>query len=202
MNTFSKKTLRILGLASIALALTVGFSCNKDKTDPKPSDNSDPNGETVQHLMASADINFVDDGETFNFKCYELEDKTPEIFITTNNDAGLYLIFKSRDKYGNDIDKPDIAILIKTENDFHQGDVYTIPDSLAAYMNVTIPNGSLYTAQSSINLGSGEMKITSISANHIKGTFEFTGYTTNGPVKKVIISNGKFDCKLTIEEKW
>lgn len=169
-------------MASLALALTVGVSCNKDKTNPNDPDEN--GGKPTQPLIATADINYVTDGKTFDFICYR-EKSFGEII--NYGDTLLTLRFRSTNKYGDEVDGPDLMIYVQNENGFHQGDVYT-------FTNDHLTSSSVFGEDDYIaykTLGSAEVKITSISGNNIKGTFEFTAYTILS--KEVIVTNGKFD---------
>lgn len=206
MKTLSKKTLRIFSLASIALALTIGFSCKKDNTDPKPSDNSGPNGgKPVQPLIATADINFVDDQKTYDFKCYNNTNSTEVSSTYNGTNYQLLMFFESKDKYGKTIDgDPTILIHIQNINGFSEGQVYKIANNTDdKNINFLLANNAEnYSAQKVGNnpaTGSGELKITSKSGDHIKGTFKFTAKTLNQQSKEVIISNGDFDSKLFVQ---
>lgn len=123
MKRLSKKTVRLIGLASIALVLISVFSCKKDKTD---SNNPDLNGgQSVQPLIASADINNVTEGEMIDFKCYYQKNYGE---VINYGDTSLILRFPSTDKYGEEIDGSDIIIMILSENGFHQGDVFNLAE--------------------------------------------------------------------------
>ena len=164
MRKFSKKAFQIFGLASLAIALTVGFSCKKDKTGNNPDPNGGGGNSTLP-LIARADLNFVTDGEIINFKCY-MEENYGE--ISTYGDTLMYLRFRNIDKNGDDLDGPTFLISLENKNGFHQGDVYKAtddPNDKKMWLQLTKNHTEMisYGAGNKVgNPGLGELKITSM----------------------------------------
>ncbi len=179
MKLFSIKPFHIIGLTSFALILALGFACKKDniKNDSNLND-----GKTVQPLVATADINLIDEGKTIDFKCYE-EDGYGEVI--NHGDTALILRFRSTDKYGEEIDGPIVSIYINSIDGIHQGDVFNFS---TGSKEIIMAGTGDYVASSGED--TGEVKITSLSGKHIEGTFTFTARSIYD--QKAVVSNGKF----------
>lgn len=136
-------------------------------------------------MVVTADINFVDEGEVYDFKGYYSRGD-----IVISKDTTLVFGFEAMDKYGNEIEGPGIGIHVNDVNGIHEGAVYTIGRE-GMFVTTYVRLINAYSAQGS--MGSGELRITTLTENRIKGTFEFTAVRPEDNVKTVIISNGKFD---------
>jgi hypothetical protein len=205
MKTLSKNTFRFLSLASVSLLVAFTFSCKKDKVEPNPPGGSGGSGSgTSQPIVATADLNYVTDGITYDFKCYEQEDYGE---IINFGDTLLILRLGTTDKTGKSIDKATMIFQIRNINGFQQGEVYTVADntddrSIWLMSTHTIDPNDLPDSYSAANynngnpqLGFGELKITSLNGKHIKGTFNLTaeGPAYINPQKQLTIANGKFE---------
>lgn len=193
------KTLRLLNLVLIAMVLGLGLSCKKDNEDPVPSNNPNPNGGNGS-LIASAEINFQPEDETVQFKIYGKGG-----VASLMGDTNLVVSFGAQDQYGNDIDALSISFGVVDPSNIQVGKVYTLPYAEPDYMStahVKKPGNNPFSVYNAADITLGEVVITSLTNNHIKGTFNFTGYVADmvDPMdpnkKKATVSNGEFDCKL------
>lgn len=191
MVTASKNTFRFLGLASISLLLAIGLSCKKDNKNPDPTGGGGTGGAALEEVI-TADINFVEDGVSVNYKGYYSGAN-----IRLFNDT-LHIAFEAEDKYGNELqDGIILSIFIDDASGIQAGSTYILTDDGDQFafvkkgLDYDVGNFAYYSTASN----PGELKITSISQNQIKGTFSFLALEPFTQ-KQAIVSNGKFDCKL------
>ncbi len=203
MKLFSIKAFRIVSLTSFALILALGFACKKD--DPKPEPNPSNNGGGGNGSpIASADLNFVDLGKAFDFKCYDKNDGVDH--ITIKNDT-LHMIFGNNQT--SEGDTVVLQVMIAGVTDINVGDTYSVNGGYSEAIAFSVyANNAPELGYTASNVGSpysnsGELKITSKDGNHVKGTIYFTGYTFPNPMnpspqKEVVVSNGKIDCDFVL----
>lgn len=198
------KTLRLLGLVSIAMVLVIGLSCKKDEAEPTPTNNNPTGGSSS--ALAKADINFIDENETFDFQCNGIYGDIDNIKIV--NDT-LQMIFSSND-LTQDEDTVVLQLIVYNINGYNEGDTYSVTGNTNFVAFSVYSNNAVELGYTSSNVGgiyatSGELKITSKTGNHIKGTFNFKGYTSpnpfnpSAPQKEVIVTNGKINCDYIVQ---
>ena len=194
MNIISKKSSRVLGIASLVMVLAFGFSCKKDSKSSNPSNNSgstnNPNGGgSLQPLIASADISFPSDGKTFKLKCYKQFNYGE---IINYGDTSLHLYFASTSEIdGEPIDGSIAGFMISSENGFHAGDVFDV-SNLNEVISASAGHTDYGTFFNFLNTpATGVIKITHLEGSHIKGTFDITVY--NEYDEKAIVTNSQFD---------
>lgn len=198
MYLFPKYILRFLSLASVSLLVALSFSCKKDKSEPNPSGpNSPGNPTSTSGLIASANLNFVTDNETIDFKCYNLP-FFEEVVIT--EDSTLTMIFKSVEQNGAITGGPSLTIYIENGNGFNAGDIYSYansPNNQEFSFIVTRDDSTGLSGYYGLDSGStGELKITSFNGTKMIGVFDITLISAVDPTSKVIVSNGKFEADV------
>lgn len=196
MNTMKKRFFSLLFFSSLLL---IGVSCSKDNDDDNGGGGSDPE-ESV--LVATADVDFVDEGSSYELKCYR-EENYGEVGLY--GDTLIIFRFRSTDKFGNLPDSGiDLIMNASVENGISAGDSYSFPNpdseslTFAQIGNYT-GSGNIYSTLTDLDEdgtfdGEGSIEIESVSADHIKGTFSFVAYTFTGEQAEVI--NGTFDSEL------
>src|SRR5690554_702140 len=204
MQTITKGTFRFLGLASISLLVALNFSCESDTSAEKQSKEiKQTKGKQKkaisQPLIASANLEFTNNGDLIDFECYK-----EEIYgeISIQNENVMYLRFRTVNKDGTKPDGPIIQITLKNPNGFDEGQTYSFSDDpaekgLIVSINSSWKDPELYMADNDgIKQGSGELKITSLRENQIEGVFNFEVKHIIKKENKVIVSNGKFKDKI------
>lgn len=201
---------RLLSLVSISLLVVFSFSCKKEEaesTNPPSGPGGQGGGGGSYSIIATADLNFVELGKAFDFKCY---DKNPEVnHITIKNDT-LYMIFGNNQTVEGDTVVSQI--IVSGVQDLEVGDTYSVDDNTSRLVTFSMYANNApelgYTALNKTGApfnNSGELKIISKNGNKIKATFYFSGYTFPNPMnpgvpqKEVIVSNGTIDCEYIIE---
>jgi len=204
MQTITKGTFRFLGLASISLLVALNFSCESDTSAEKQSKEiKQTKGKQKkaisQPLIASANLEFTNNGDLIEFECYK-EEMYGEISI--QSDGNMYLRFRTVLKDGSQPDGPILQITIKNPNGFAEGEIYSFsddPDNKEIIVSLTksYEKPELYMAKNrGTKLGSGELKITSLRDKQIEGVFNFEIKNVINKEEKLIISNGKFQGKV------
>ena len=193
MKNLSVNKFQVIRMFSICILIAISFSCKKDKKD-----NNQP-----PVLIARADLNFVDDGETYSFKSYHDKDFKQVIL---EQDTSLTLRFKNNNQSGNLGDDIIMLITLYNKSGFSAGQVYKASDNIAdrtLWLHCTKPDGNYINYYAGnifagYNSGVAELKITTYDGNNIKGTFNYTAHSTNEdvPEKELIVSNGAFNCKI------
>lgn len=201
MKSLSKSTFRFISLASFALLLAFSFSCKKDKTEPNTGGTNNPgnpgNPGNTSGLLASANLNFIEDNEIVDFKCYNLP-FFEEVIIT--EDSTLIMLFKSIDQNGGLTGGPSLTIYIENHNGFNAGDIYSYAnnteDEELSFI-VTQNDSTSLSGYFGLDSGStGELKITSFNGTRMKGVFDITLINAVDPTSKVVISNGQFEADV------
>ena len=202
MKTNSIKITRIMGVCALSLMMTIGLSCKKDKVEP--NNNSNPNGDSsAVNLVATANLNFVDDAHVIDFQCY---DQNPYEEAQLIGDTALYLRFRTVNNLGKKVAGPFLLIKLENKNGFSAGQTYNMSDNPVdkVIWLQAVKETSEYITYSAGNEGSNnvnssaELKITSMDGNQVKGTFSFIAFSASnpGPSKKLIISDGEFTSKI------
>lgn len=204
MQTITQGIFRLICLASISLLVALTFSCESDTSEVKQSKEikqtkGKQNKAVSQPLVASANLEFTNNGELIKFECYK-EKMYGEISI--QRDDNMYLRFRTVHKDGGQPDGPILQITIKNPNGFAEGEIYSFSDDpnnkeIIVSLTRSYEKPELYMANNKeLKLGSGELKITSLSGDQIEGVFNFEVKEPVNKEDKVIISNGKFKDKI------
>lgn len=195
MKILSIKVFRFLSVATVAIVLILGVSCKKEDTSPNsennsgPSNNNNGNNNTLQPLIATADINFVDEGKTVDFESHNIPDFTEFGYIFIDDSIYVFA-FKSSNKYGVEDESPLVVQFTITEPE--EGQVYTL-DNAVGQVRLVDDNHLFEDNPSS----TASIQFNSLQEDDIQGTFEFTAVSQNDPTgEKVIVSNGQFEGTL------
>lgn len=193
MKILTKTPFRITHLLALSILISITLSCKKNKKEVKQ----------LPVLIARADLNFVDDGETYIFNSYINKDFKQVKF---EQDTSLTLILKNNNQNGSKGDDINMHITFYNKSGFYAGQVYKASDNVAdrtLWLHCTKPDGNFinyYAGNifSGYNSGTAEVKITAYDGINIKGTFNYTAYSTkpNVPFKQLIVTNGAFNCKV------
>lgn len=169
-------TLLVIFTAMLGIA-----SCKKGKDDtPKP----------MQKATATASVNAVDNGESFSFYASSqniaagmIKDSLALSFIDTATQTqiimGVFPVHASGNFTFDENSDPYCVAIANLDGE-------STPEVLYITGSDTDGDGKID--------GTGSLKITSLTKDHIKGTFSMTMY--NYMKEKMIISDGKFDCPL------
>ena len=174
MKINTKTNSRIIGVLSMCMVIALSLSCKKEKSEPSPVV---PVDNTSLNLVASANVNFISDNETKAFKCYKDFNSLGEAVIVY--DSTLNLRFVNSTTNGAYDGGPTITVEIKNPNGFQAGDVYSVTNNPNNYkMSMSISKSDedyiLYRFGNDFpgEIGTiGELKITSITENKIKGEY-------------------------------
>lgn len=203
-----KKILKKLGVVVLSFFMMLSTSCKKDN----PSTPGGGSGFGGVDLIASADLNFVDDGDTHSFKCYQKVSYNVETIIMIDDESSqLLCTFLSTDNDGTPIEgAPKVTINIEKLNDltgFHVGEVFDLANHQTNDYSITVmvdkrgesmePNYSylgINDSSDEVN-GTGQLKITKMSGKHLQADFNFNlkSGVFGPPDKHVIVSNGKIN---------
>jgi hypothetical protein len=165
----------------IVMAVLALSSCKKDKSDtPQP----------IQKATATASVNAVDNGESFSFYASPqniaagmIKDSLALSFTDTATQTQIIIgVFPVHAPGSFTFDENNDPYCVAIMNLDGEG----TPEVL--YISGSDTDGDGKTD------GTGTLKITSLTKDHIKGTFSMTMY--NYMKEKTVVSDGKFDCPL------
>lgn len=154
-------------------------------------------------LVAKADLNFIDD-EAWQLNCYK-QDSYGELIM--HGDTNFMLRLSDTDLYGNIKLSASLLIGVNSKTGFEAGVTYPFTELLnddqsSLFLTKHRENGAdTYLLSSGIDTDgdyadTGSLTITSLTNNHVEGTFSFTAHSLAESPKKVEIKNGVFHGEL------